>query len=95
MLFRSLNIMLAASFPDRPSEGVTREQALIAYTQTAAYAEFMEQEKGTLEPGKLADIAVLSQDIFTVPAKQLADTRSVLTMVGGRVIYDDNKLKTN
>jgi predicted amidohydrolase YtcJ len=90
-----LNIMLAASFPDRPSEGVTREQALIAYTQTAAYAEFMEQEKGTLEPGKLADIAVLSQDIFTVPAKQLADTRSVLTMVGGRVIYDDNKLKTN
>jgi predicted amidohydrolase YtcJ len=83
-----LNIMLASTFPDRPSEAVTREQAVIAYTRTSAYAEFMEQEKGTLEPGKLADLAVLSQDIFKVPLDDLPKTVSLLTMVGGRVVYD-------
>jgi len=69
------------------SEGITREQAVIAYTLTSAYAEFQEKEKGTLEPGKLADIAVLSHDIFTVPIPELPKTMSVLTLVGGKVVY--------
>ena len=55
---------------------------------TSAYAEFAEHDKGSLEPGKLADLAVLSQDIFTVPAKELPKTRSVMTLVGGRIVYD-------
>jgi predicted amidohydrolase YtcJ len=83
-----LNIMFAVTHPDRPSEAITREQAVIAYTLTSAYAEFAEKEKGSLEPGKLADLAVLSQDIFTVPAQALPGTMSVLTLVGGRVVYD-------
>ena len=83
-----LNIMLACTDPGNPPEAITREQAVIAYTRTSAYAEFAEKEKGTLEPGKLADLAVLSQDIFTVPAPDLPKTESVLTLVGGKTVYD-------
>ncbi len=83
-----LNIMLACIDPGRPSEAITREQAVTAYTLTSAYAEFAEKEKGSLEPGKLADLAVLSQDIFTVPLAELPKTESVLTLVGGKVVYD-------
>ena len=83
-----LNIMLASIYPGKPKEALTREQAVIAYTLTSAYAEFAESDKGSLEPGKLADLAVLSQDIFTIPAQDLPKTESVLTLVGGRVVYD-------
>jgi predicted amidohydrolase YtcJ len=83
-----LEIMLATLHPNHPSEAITREQAVIAYTLTAAYAEFAESEKGRLEPGMLADLAVLSQDIFAVPSDDLPKTVSLLTMVGGKVIYD-------
>lgn len=83
-----LNIMLATHDPSRPEESITREQAVIAYTLTSAYAEFAEKEKGSLEPGKLADLAVLSQDIFQVPAAELPKTESVLTMVGGKILYN-------
>jgi hypothetical protein len=72
---------------------VTLEQALGAYTQGSAFAEFADREKGTLEVGKLADLAVLSQDIFLAPPSALPATVSVLTMVGGRIIYDANALK--
>jgi len=87
-----LNIMFASLDPDRPSEAITREQAVIAYTLTSAYAEFAEKDKGSLEPGKLADLAVLSQDVFTVDPSELPKTQSVLTMVGGKVVYDGNVL---
>ena len=83
-----LNIAFACRDPDRPGEALSREQAVIAYTLTSAYAEFAEKEKGSLEPGKLADLAVLSQDIFTVPVEQLPSTVSILTMVGGAIVYD-------
>jgi hypothetical protein len=83
-----LNIMLACADPGRPSEAITREQAVMAYTRTSAYAEFAETEKGTLEPNKLADLAVLSQDIFGVPLPELPKTESLLTLVGGQVVYD-------
>ena len=83
-----LDIMFATNPGNRPSEGITREQAVIAYTLTSAYAEFQEKEKGTLEAGKLADIAVLSQDIFSVPVPELPKTESIMTIVGGKVIYE-------
>jgi predicted amidohydrolase YtcJ len=83
-----LNIMFASTYPGKPKEALTREQAVIAYTLTAAYAEFEEKEKGSLEPGKLADLAVLSQDIFRVAAEDLPKTESVLTLVGGKIVYD-------
>jgi predicted amidohydrolase YtcJ len=66
---------------------MTREEAVTAFTRTPAYAEFAEDTKGTLEPGKLADLAVLSQDIFQVPLEDLPKTESVLTMVGGQIAY--------
>jgi predicted amidohydrolase YtcJ len=88
-----LNIMFASLHPDRPSEAITREQAVIAYTLTSAYAEFSEKEKGSLEPGKFADLAVLSQDIFTVSAPDLPKTTSLLTLVGGKIVYDAHVIK--
>jgi hypothetical protein len=89
-----LNIMLAVQHPAHPSEAITREQAVIAYTRASAYAEFAEQDKGTLEAGKLADLAVLSQDIFAVPPTDLPKTESILTLVGGKAIYDAGQLKS-
>jgi predicted amidohydrolase YtcJ len=83
-----LDIMFATNPGNRPSEAITREQAVTAYTLTSAYAEFQEKDKGTIEPGKLADIAVLSQDIFSVPAQELPKTTSVLTLVGGKIVYE-------
>lgn len=83
-----LNIVFATTYARHPSEALTREQTVTAYTLTSAYAEFSEKDKGSLEPGKLADLAVLSQDIFKVPANDLPKAESVLTLVGGKVIYD-------
>ena len=87
-----LNIMFAAIHPTRPSEALTVKQAVEAYTRGSAHAEFQEQEKGTIAPGKLADLAVLSQDIFTVPVNALPATESVLTLVGGEVVYNAGAL---
>jgi predicted amidohydrolase YtcJ len=83
-----LNIMLASTYGRHPAEAISREQAVVAYTLTSAFAEFAEKDKGSLEPGKLADLAVLSQDIFKVAADDLPKTESVLTMVGGKIVYD-------
>jgi predicted amidohydrolase YtcJ len=87
-----LNIMLATMDPGRPTEAITREQAVIAYTLTSAYAEFAEKDKGSLEAGKLADLAVLSQNIFQVPVAELPKTESVLTIVGGKIVFDSGAL---
>ena len=75
--------MFATTSPWKPAEALTREQALAAYTQGSADAEFAEKEKGTLESGKLADLAVLSQNILDVPAEALPATEAVLTSTGG------------
>ena len=83
------DIMVITSQQTNPNENITREQAVIAYTKTNAYAEFKEKEKGTLAKGMLADLAVLSQDIFTIPTKQLPATQSVLTMVDGKIVYQN------
>jgi predicted amidohydrolase YtcJ len=83
-----LDIMLATLHPTRPTEALTREQAVIAYTVGSAYAEFQEHKKGRLAPGQLADLAVLSQDIFTVPFFMLPGTQSVLTMMDGQIVWN-------
>lgn len=82
-----INIAMVCSRQANKAENITREQAVIAYTKTNAYAEFAEGKKGTLTPGKVADIAVLSQDIFTVPIQLLPATRSVMTIVNGKIIF--------
>jgi predicted amidohydrolase YtcJ len=83
-----LNILFASTHPANPREALTREEAVTAYTRGSAFAEFKEAEKGTLAPGLLADLAVVSQDIFTVEAGRLPETAAVLTVIGGRVVYD-------
>jgi predicted amidohydrolase YtcJ len=83
-----LNILFATIHADHPPEAITREQAVIAYTLTSAYAEFMEKDKGSIAVGKLADLAVLSQDVFTVAPQELPKTRAVVTLVGGKIVLD-------
>jgi predicted amidohydrolase YtcJ len=88
-----LNIMFATLHPSNPKEAITTEQAVRAYTYGSAFAEFAENEKGTIAKGKLADLVVLSQDIFVAPVAELPKTSSVLTIVGGKIIYDAKTLK--
>ena len=83
-----LNILFATTHAVNPAEALTREQAVTAYTHGSAFAEFAEGEKGQLVPGALADIAVLSADLFTVPPAQLPSLQSVLTLVGGRPVHN-------
>lgn len=83
-----LNMFFAAIHPTNPAESLTVEQSLRAYTSGAAYAEFEESRKGTIAPGMLADLAVLSHDIFAVAPDALPATTSVMTIVGGRVVRE-------
>ncbi|GLC24375.1 amidohydrolase [Roseisolibacter agri] len=83
-----VDMLVAVTAPARPGEAVSREEAVTILTRGSAYAEGMEREKGTLAPGMLADLAVLSQDVFTVPPAALPATTSVLTVVGGRIVHD-------
>lgn len=69
------------------SEGISREQALRLYTSAAARYTFEEDRKGTIEPGKLADLAVLSADPLTVPDDQIKDIKADMTLVGGKVVF--------
>jgi predicted amidohydrolase YtcJ len=66
---------------------MTRMEALKSYTLDAAYAAFEEKEKGSLKPGKYADITVLSKDILTVPDDEILKTEVLYTIVGGKILY--------
>jgi hypothetical protein len=70
------------------SSTVTREEALIAHTRSNAYLFFRENDLGTIQPGRFADLVVLDRDYLTVPAEQIKDIKPVMTMVGGRVVWD-------
>ena len=72
-----------------PDQRLSREQALRSYTLNNAYAAFEEELKGSITPGKLADIVVLSHDILEVPESEIRDARVVLTILGGDVVYQD------
>ena len=79
-------------FPDRvkfeTDEVLTREEALIAHTRSNAYILFMEDDLGTLEAGKFADLVVLDRDYLTVPANEVREIQSVMTIVGGEVVNE-------
>jgi predicted amidohydrolase YtcJ len=70
-----------------PDQRMSRSEALRSYTIDAAYAGFEEDIKGSLRPGKLADITVFSQDLTTVPEDQIPSTRILYTIVGGQIHY--------
>jgi predicted amidohydrolase YtcJ len=71
-----------------PEERVTVTQAVAAYTITAAYAAFEEKEKGTIEAGKLADMVVLSDDLFSCEPDALSGIRVDMTVWNGRIIWE-------
>jgi predicted amidohydrolase YtcJ len=71
-----------------PEQRMSREEALRSYTWNNAYAAFEEKLKGSLEPGKLADVTVLSRDIMTIPDDEILSTDVVYTIVGGKVRYE-------
>ena len=70
-----------------PEETPTRENALRLYTQGSAWFAFAEKERGSLEVGKLADLAVLSKDYFKVPVEEIGEIDAVMTVVGGKITY--------
>jgi len=82
---------VATSLSYVPEESITVEQAVKGYTLGSAYARFSEDRLGTLETGKEADLAVLSQDIFSVGAAELDRTHVVMTIVGGKVVFNEMK----
>ncbi len=71
-----------------PEEAVTREQALKMLTRWPAYAAFEEQDKGSIEVGKLADLTILSADIMKIPESEIPRTRCVMTVLGGEIVYE-------
>jgi len=70
-----------------PEQRMTIEEAVRGFTTNAAYAEFAEAEKGSIEVGKLADIVVLDKDIFEIEPEQILETNTIMTILGGEVVY--------
>jgi len=67
---------------------ISREDALIAHTRKNAYLVFQENNLGSIQTGKLADLLVLDRDYLTIPADQIKDIKPVMTLVGGRIVYE-------
>lgn len=78
-----------------PEQCMTRAEALRSYTLSCAIAAFEEGDKGSLEPGKLADIVVWSEDFMTCDADDIQKARPIITMVGGRVLYSAEEAASN
>ncbi len=74
--------------PGLPDQRQTLTETLLSYTRDAAYAEFQEYKKGQLRPGYLADLVLLSEDLFQLPAEQMQAVQPLLTIVNGRVVYE-------
>ena len=87
----SFHCSVTRELPDgnifQPEQRLTREQALRSYTINNAFAAFEEDLKGSITPGKLADITVLSKDIMTVPEDEIVEAEIVYTIIGGEVLY--------
>ncbi len=87
-----LNMMLSVLNPDNPTEALSLEQTITAYTMGSAYAEFMENRKGSISKGKFADMVVVSDDIFTMAPPELVKARTVMTIIDGKVVFDAKEL---
>lgn len=88
----SVTRQMASGVPFFPEQCMTRAQALRSYTLDAAYAAFEEDLKGSLTPGKLADIVVLSRDLLSIAESEIPGTRVLYTIVGGRVVFENGNL---
>jgi predicted amidohydrolase YtcJ len=74
---------------------ISREDALIAHTRNNAFFLFQENNLGSIQPGKLADLLVLDRDYLTIPADQIKDIKPLLTMVAGKIVYDGERKETS
>jgi predicted amidohydrolase YtcJ len=74
--------------PQNPDQRLTLEEALIGYTRDAAYAEFQEHQKGQLKEGYLADMVLLSEDIFKTRPEELNNVKPLFTIVAGKLVYE-------
>jgi predicted amidohydrolase YtcJ len=74
-----------------PEQAVSRDQALKMFTMSPAYAAFEEQDKGSIEVGKLADLTILSKDIMKIPAPEILTTTCAMTVIGGEIVYEAGK----
>jgi predicted amidohydrolase YtcJ len=70
-----------------PDQRMTREESLYSWTMAGAYAAFEEKDKGSLTPGKLADLVVLDRDIMMAPALEVPKTKVWMTLLGGRIVH--------
>ncbi|HEY0322245.1 MAG TPA: amidohydrolase [Pyrinomonadaceae bacterium] len=76
-----------------PEQAVSREQALKMFTLWPAFAAFEEKLRGSIEPGKLADLTILSADIMKIPEPEILQTRCMMTIIGGEIVYDARENK--
>jgi predicted amidohydrolase YtcJ len=67
---------------------LTLEECILAYTRDAAYTEFMDNEKGQIREGFLADLVLFSHDLFEVKPEEITTARPVLTIMDGRIVFD-------
>lgn len=74
---------------EKPQQRLTRERAIQFYTLNNAYLNFEEQKKGSLEPGKFADLILIDRDILKCPVDKIRGTKVLLTMVGGKIVWDE------
>ena len=75
-----------------PDQKMTRGQALKSYTLDAAFGAFEEDIKGSIEPGKYADFTVFNQDLMEVPEEKLLDTKVIMTVINGEIVFDDKSI---
>ena len=71
-----------------PEQKISVREAVMAYTAGSAYAEFQENEKGSIAAGRLADMVILSADIFSIDPRAIRDVKVLTTIVGGRVVWE-------
>ena len=71
-----------------PEEAISLKEAIRLYTWNGAYLAKEEDRLGSIEPGKLADLVVIDRDIFSLPAEELLETKVLMTIVGGKTVYE-------
>jgi predicted amidohydrolase YtcJ len=74
-----------------PDQKISVADAVKAYTMGSAYAEFQEKIKGSITVGKLADLVILSRDIFKIDPKEIENVKVLMTLVDGRIVYEERE----
>jgi hypothetical protein len=75
--------------PENPDQRLTLEECILGYTRDAAYVEFMENDKGQIKEGFLADLVLFSHDLFALDSAEISSAKAVLTIMDGRIVYEE------